>query len=53
MVNARLQTEAMRLGDVTFLSEGEIVATTEMSESPLAANRIREYWAHRTGAKNP
>ena len=24
MVNARLQTEAMRLGDVTFLSEGEI-----------------------------
>ncbi len=53
MVNARLQTEAMRLGDVTFLSEGEIVATAEMSASPLAADRIWEYWAHRSGAKNP
>jgi HCOMODA/2-hydroxy-3-carboxy-muconic semialdehyde decarboxylase len=53
MVNARLQTEAMRLGDVTFLSEGEIVATAEMSASPLAADRIWEFWAHRSGDKNP
>ena len=52
MVNARLQTEAMRLGDVTFLTEGEIVATAEMSASPLAADRLWEYWARRSGYKN-
>jgi ribulose-5-phosphate 4-epimerase/fuculose-1-phosphate aldolase len=49
MVNARLQTEAMRLGNVTFLSEGEIGKTAEMSGSPLAADRIWEYWAQRSG----
>ena len=53
MVNARLQTEAMRFGDVTFLSEGEIVATAEMSASPLAADRLWEYWTRRSGYKNP
>ena len=53
MVNARLQTEAMRLGNVTFLTEGEIVATAEMSASPLAADRLWEYWARRSGYKNP
>src|SRR6478672_8556760 len=31
MVNARLQTEAMRFGDVTFLSDGEIIATAAMA----------------------
>ena len=49
MVNARLQTEAMRLGDVTFLSEGEMTATAEMSASPLAMDRIWEYWTQRSG----
>jgi ribulose-5-phosphate 4-epimerase/fuculose-1-phosphate aldolase len=49
MVNARLQTEAMRFGEVTFLSENEIVATAEMSASPLAANRLWEYWVRRSG----
>jgi ribulose-5-phosphate 4-epimerase/fuculose-1-phosphate aldolase len=49
MVNARLQTEAMRFGDVTFLSEGEIIATAEMAASPLAADRIWENWTHRCG----
>jgi ribulose-5-phosphate 4-epimerase/fuculose-1-phosphate aldolase len=49
MVNARLQTEATRFGDVTFLSEGEIVKTAEMSGSPLASDRVWEYWARRSG----
>ncbi len=49
MVNARLQTEAMRFGDVTFLSEGEMIATAEMSATPLAADRVWEYWARRSG----
>jgi ribulose-5-phosphate 4-epimerase/fuculose-1-phosphate aldolase len=49
MVNARLQTEATRFGAVTFLSEGEIVKTAEMSGSPLASDRVWEYWARRSG----
>jgi HCOMODA/2-hydroxy-3-carboxy-muconic semialdehyde decarboxylase len=49
MVNAKLQTESMRLGEVTFLSEGEISATAEMSASPLASDRIWEYWTRRSG----
>ena len=49
MVNARLQTEAMRIGEVTFLFENEIVATAVMSASPLAANRLWEYWVRRSG----
>jgi ribulose-5-phosphate 4-epimerase/fuculose-1-phosphate aldolase len=49
MVNAGLQTEAMRFGEVTFLSEGETVATAQMSASPLAADRLWEYWTRRSG----
>lgn len=49
MVNARLQTEAMRFGEVAFLSENEVAATAEMSSSPLAANRVWEYWVRRSG----
>ena len=49
MINARLQTEATRFGDVTFLSEGEILKTAEMSGSPLASDRVWEYWARRSG----
>jgi HCOMODA/2-hydroxy-3-carboxy-muconic semialdehyde decarboxylase len=49
MVNARLQTFAMPLGDVRFLSEGEIAATAEMSASQLAADRLWEYWLRRSG----
>jgi hypothetical protein len=49
MVNARLQTEAMRFGDVTFLSDEEIVATADMAASPLACDRVWEYWVRRSG----
>ena len=48
-VNARLQTEAMRFGDVTFLSDEEIVATADMAASPLACDRVWEYWVRRSG----
>jgi hypothetical protein len=39
----------MRFGEVTFISEGEIAATADMSATPLAADRVWEYWAHRSG----
>jgi ribulose-5-phosphate 4-epimerase/fuculose-1-phosphate aldolase len=48
-VNARLQTDAMRFGDVTFLSDGETMATADMSATPLAADRVWEYWERRSG----
>jgi hypothetical protein len=49
MVNARLQTEAMRFGDVTFLSKGEMTATAEMAASALSSDRVWEYWTRRSG----
>jgi ribulose-5-phosphate 4-epimerase/fuculose-1-phosphate aldolase len=49
MVNAKLQTESMRLGDVTFLSDGEMSATAEMAGSSLSSDRIWEYWTRRSG----
>jgi ribulose-5-phosphate 4-epimerase/fuculose-1-phosphate aldolase len=47
-VNARLQTEAMRLaGDIVYLSEGEIA---EMRKSTRSGHsRAWEYWARRAG----
>lgn len=49
MVNARLQTESMRLGEVRFLSQGEMEATAQMCESPLASDRVWENWLRRCG----
>ena len=49
MVNAKLQTESMRLGEVTFLSEGEMRGTAEMAGSALSSDRIWEYWTRRSG----
>ena len=48
-VNARLQAEAMRLGEIVFLSEGEIVKTALMFNSDLPVNRMWEYWRCRAG----
>ncbi len=47
-VNARLQTEAMRMGDeIVYLSEGEIA---EMQKSGRPGHsRAWEYWARRAG----
>jgi ribulose-5-phosphate 4-epimerase/fuculose-1-phosphate aldolase len=49
MVNAKLQKEAMRLGDVTYLTEAEAAKTAEMQTSPLSLDRVWEYWAQRCG----
>jgi ribulose-5-phosphate 4-epimerase/fuculose-1-phosphate aldolase len=48
--NALLQAAAMRLGDVTFLSPGEIKIASRMPK--VAKNRARywEYWVRRCGA---
>jgi ribulose-5-phosphate 4-epimerase/fuculose-1-phosphate aldolase len=47
-VNAELQSEALRFGDVTYLSDGEIET---MSKTPFISEKSRawEYWAERCG----
>jgi HCOMODA/2-hydroxy-3-carboxy-muconic semialdehyde decarboxylase len=49
MVNAKLQAEAMRFGEVTYMSDAEIELTDRMASSPLAMDRIWQYWTKRCG----
>lgn len=49
-VNAKLQLQAMPLGNVTYLSPGEIEKTPEALIGPLAMERAWDYYAARAGA---
>jgi len=49
-VNAKLQLQAMPLGEVTYLSPGEIERTPEALVGPLAMERAWDYYAARAGA---
>jgi ribulose-5-phosphate 4-epimerase/fuculose-1-phosphate aldolase len=51
MANARLLKEAREMGQVTYLSEGEVKLTEEMNMKPRSQNRAWEYWARRAGFK--
>lgn len=46
-VNAQLQMDAMRLGQVTYLSSGEIQKMTATQSGALMGSRAWEYWAAR------
>ncbi len=47
-VNAKLQTEAMRLSDeVEYLSPGELALTKEMLSQQVGLDRAWEYWTRR------
>jgi HCOMODA/2-hydroxy-3-carboxy-muconic semialdehyde decarboxylase len=46
-VNAKLQLQAMPLGDIKFLSPGEIDLTPETLIGPLSMERAWEYFARR------
>jgi ribulose-5-phosphate 4-epimerase/fuculose-1-phosphate aldolase len=48
--NAKLQTEAMRMGEVTYLTEGEIIEASKMAKVAKNADRAWEYWSRRAGA---
>ena len=48
-VNAGLLLESLRLGDVKYLSPGEIESMTESQMSLTGQERAWEYWAHRAG----
>lgn len=45
--NARLQIAAMALGEVTYLTDGEIERTGEMLCTPVASDRAWGCWANR------
>ena len=49
-LNARLQMQAMQLGEPRFLSPREIELATERIFSPLVLDRTWEYWSARAGA---
>jgi ribulose-5-phosphate 4-epimerase/fuculose-1-phosphate aldolase len=47
-LNAELQTKAHSLGDITFLSEGEVAAVLR-TRSSFTFERAWEYWCQRAG----
>jgi HCOMODA/2-hydroxy-3-carboxy-muconic semialdehyde decarboxylase len=49
MVNAALMKEAREMGEVTYLSPGEVQRTEEMNFRARSQNRAWEYWARRAG----
>ena len=51
-VNARLQIEAMRLGEPKFMTQGEIDAMTRRQQTPLASERAWDYWRARAGVNS-
>ena len=53
VVNARVQTTAMQMGDVKFLSEGEIdEAIRKAKKSTVGHKRIWEYLSRRAGCED-
>jgi HCOMODA/2-hydroxy-3-carboxy-muconic semialdehyde decarboxylase len=48
-VNARLQIQALGMGDVRYLTDGEIERTADWWSSPLAVERAWNTWVARTG----
>ena len=51
MANAKLLKEAREMGQVTYLSPGEVKRTEEMNFRERSQNRAWEYWARRAGFK--
>lgn len=48
-VNARLQSNAMRMGEIVFLSEGESISSTRSNASQI--NRAWDFWVKRVEGK--
>ena len=48
-VNAQLLTESLGIGDVTYLSSGEVELMSQTQLRPLSGDRAWEYWARRAG----
>ena len=51
-VNARLQMDALRIGEPKYLTQNEIDTMTRRQQTPLASERAWEYWRQRAGASD-
>ncbi|HEY7609586.1 MAG TPA: class II aldolase/adducin family protein [Alphaproteobacteria bacterium] len=51
MANAKLLKEAREMGQVNYLSPGEVKLTEQMNFKERSQNRAWEYWARRAGFK--
>lgn len=51
-VNAQLLTAALGIGDVRYLSAGEVAAATQLLFEPLSQNRAWEGWSARISLPN-
>jgi ribulose-5-phosphate 4-epimerase/fuculose-1-phosphate aldolase len=49
MHNAAILTEALRMGEVNYLSPGEVQEAGERVLGPRSLDRAWEYWCHRVG----
>ena len=49
-VSAKLQMQALQLGEPVYLSDGEIENVFKVQMSPLGLERAWEYWVARAGA---
>ena len=48
-VNAQLLTESLRMGEVNYMSDGEVELMGQTQLRPLSGDRAWEYWARRAG----
>ena len=52
MVNARVQTQSMQLGDVKYLTSGEADLNSQYNQPPVANERAWEYLCKRVQDKS-
>ena len=50
-LNSQLLMESLCLGEVTYLSPGEVDLMAEAQLQPTSADRIWEYWVRRAGGE--
>ncbi len=48
-VNAQLLSDSLRMGEVTYMSPGEVDLMGQTQVRPLSGDRAWEYWARRAG----
>jgi HCOMODA/2-hydroxy-3-carboxy-muconic semialdehyde decarboxylase len=51
-VNAKLQMQALQLGEPAYLTPEEVEAMTARQASPLAMDRVWDYWVARAGCSD-
>ena len=50
-LNARLLSESLRMGEVSYLSQGEVEKMSDTQQQALSGDRAWEYWVLRAGCE--